>query len=130
MPTTRICLDCNHLYTPPTNGNTTHGRCPNCHPTYITNRPRGTHHDTPQRRLTSAFYRSHKWKRTRQTILNRDGNCINCGTHNRLQVHHIISINDAPELALDPTNLTTLCATCHAHTSNTTKRERNTRTRG
>lgn len=129
MPTTRICLDCNHLYTPPTNGTTTHGRCPNCHPAHMKHRPRGNHHDTPQRRLRTTFYRSNKWKRTREHIIRRDGQCTSCGTHDHLQVHHIISITDAPHLALDPDNLTTLCSTCHARESNTTKRERGAHTR-
>lgn len=129
MPTTRICLDCNHLYTPPTNGQHTNGRCPTCHPHYIARQPRGKHHDTPQRRLRTAFYRSTKWKRTRQQIIQRDGRCTTCGTYDHLQVHHITSITDAPDLALDPANLTTLCSTCHARESNTTKRKRDARAR-
>lgn len=128
MPTTRICLDCNHLYTPPTNPQTKHkNRCPNCYPAYLKRQPRGTHHNTPTRRHRAAFYSSTKWKRARQAALNRDATCTQCGTTQNLQVHHLTSLTEAPELALDLDNLATLCASCHAKQSNATKRQRRTR---
>jgi 5-methylcytosine-specific restriction protein A len=123
MPTARICLDCNRLYTPPPNTNT-HSRCQNCHPHYLKRKPRGTHHNTPQRQHTTRFYTSTAWRKTRTTARNRDQQCTNCGTTNNLTVHHIIPIKQAPHLALHLDNLTTLCRSCHAHKSNQTRRAR------
>jgi len=39
--------------------------------------------------------------------------CINCQTDQDLTIQHIKAVVDYPELALDPTNLTTLCRSCN-----------------
>lgn len=122
MPTTGICLDCNHLYTPPTNNTPALGRCPKCRAQYIARKPRGKHHQTPSRQLAQRFYTSTAWRRTRDQIRKRDAACTQCGNTTHLTVHHIISIKDAPELALDHGNLTTLCRSCHGRHENQTKR--------
>lgn len=122
MPHARICLDCNTLYPPPTDQTRDYGRCPHCRPQYLSRKPRGKHKPTPERALAQAFYRSGAWGRTRRIALNRDQACTSCGTTRNLSVHHIVSIRDAPELSLDPTNLTTLCQRCHAKTENDQRR--------
>jgi len=121
MPTATICLDCNRLYTPEKNTRT-YSRCPNCRPAYKARQPRGTHNPTPTRQLANRFYTSTAWRKARNTARQRDAACTQCGTTTHLTVHHIIPIKQAPHRALDPDNLTTLCTTCHAHTSNKQRR--------
>ena len=64
------------------------------------------------------FYRSRAWKRMRAAILRRDGYlCQHCRRYGRdreaTTVHHIAHLEDAPERALDPSNLISLCTACH-----------------
>ena len=127
MPAANICLGCNHLYTPTPN-TPNYGRCPTCRPAYIrdVNAKRGprtnTRNTTPKRQQHQVIYRSSAWRKLRQTILRRDGCCTNCGSITHLQVHHMTSISEAPDRALDPDNLQTLCKSCHAHVSNLERR--------
>lgn len=67
------------------------------------------------------------WKRLRVETLKRDNyTCQQCGDRNRkgrgsrinLEVHHIVVVCDAPHLALEPSNLLTLCRPCHFKTHN------------
>ncbi len=67
------------------------------------------------------------WQKLRRETLKRDNyTCQQCGDKNRkgrgsrinLEVHHIVAICDAPELALEPSNVTTLCRPCHFKTHN------------
>jgi 5-methylcytosine-specific restriction endonuclease McrA len=67
---------------------------------------------------TETFYKSRAWQRKREAILRRDKYiCQNCKRYGRnteaTTVHHIIHLEDAPELALDNDNLVSLCAACH-----------------
>lgn len=68
----------------------------------------------------SSFYKSKKWRQTREVILKRDNfECQECKrngkvtTGERLDVDHLLELEDYPELALEPTNLETKCVTCH-----------------
>lgn len=67
------------------------------------------------------------WKELRTLIQRRDKwTCQHCGDHNhklrgeriQLEVHHIVSVCEAPALASDPFNLITLCHDCHTKTHN------------
>jgi 5-methylcytosine-specific restriction endonuclease McrA len=75
------------------------------------------------------FYDSAKWKRKRLMILERDHHeCQDClkrikekenlrGYEHRIrratEVHHIIELKEKPELALEDSNLVSLCTQCH-----------------
>lgn len=97
------------------------------------------------------FRWSIEWKRKREEIRERDKNlcqlCLKkiyplsgyCYTYDKLEVHHIIKIKDRPDLALENSNLITLCQGHHALAENGTidkkvlreiVREKNTPPRG
>ena len=74
------------------------------------------------------FYASGAWLRARQQALDRDGGmCVRCREAGRFtldrhgnrwpvladMVHHIQHYDTHPELALEPTNLISLCNRCH-----------------
>lgn len=71
------------------------------------------------------FYKSKKWRETRQVVLKRDNyecqHCkaegkvttINPDKHKSLDVDHILELDTHPELAYDLDNLITLCIKCH-----------------
>lgn len=65
-----------------------------------------------------AFYNSTRWKRKRAYILSRDRylcqECKKFGKNTEAKiVHHIIEIEDDPDLALKDSNLVSICASCH-----------------
>lgn len=80
-----------------------------------------------------AFYDSAAWKQKRAAILRRDCfECIecrrrieaaahdgvqlhgrDCWIHRAVTVHHIKHLLDFPELALDDSNLESVCMSCH-----------------
>lgn len=68
------------------------------------------------------FYNSTAWKAKRQEILNRDNHeCVWCATEGKvttdksksLEIDHIKELNEYPELALENSNLRTLCKYHH-----------------
>lgn len=60
-----------------------------------------------------------EYKQFRESILKRDNyKCQMCGSDFRLQVHHIKSKSQYPELIMDKDNCITLCLTCHSKTDN------------
>lgn len=64
------------------------------------------------------FCKTLAWKKMREKILRRDGyRCVDCRRYGRVTeattVHHIQHYDEHPELALDPSNLISLCASCH-----------------
>lgn len=69
------------------------------------------------KKFSAAFYKSKAWRSTREYVLRRDAfSCNDCGGRGN-EVHHIVeltqdNIND-PNVALNPSNLMTLCGTCH-----------------
>ena len=71
------------------------------------------------------FYHTAAWKKARKAALQRDGGmCRDCmarllaGYGIRLRraemVHHIIPLEERPDLALNLDNLVSLCNACHA----------------
>ncbi len=77
-----------------------------------------------------AFYKSKEWERKRREILKRDRNaCQECRKKGRYArantVHHIIHLKDAPELALDPNNLESVCRECHELIHQDEKQQKN-----
>ncbi|RVD62274.1 HNH endonuclease signature motif containing protein [Mesorhizobium sp. M7A.F.Ca.ET.027.03.2.1] len=66
-----------------------------------------------------SVYRSAQWQALRLEAKRRDGfKCTGCGASGRLEVHHKISVRQAPELAFDLGNVTCLCPTCHTKATN------------
>lgn len=65
------------------------------------------------------FYGSYGWQKIREQIRERDNNeCQDCKkkgkvTIDQLEVHHIKELEYFPELAIEPSNLITLCTSCH-----------------
>ena len=60
------------------------------------------------------LYDTAAWRRVRACVVKRDKyRCRRCGAVGALEVHHVKSIQDAPELALAQSNLQTLCRGCH-----------------
>lgn len=68
-----------------------------------------------------------KFKEFQKSIFKRDQyTCQLCGDKNhkgrgsqiKLEVHHVIAIKDDHSLALEPTNVVTLCHACHTKTPN------------
>lgn len=63
--------------------------------------------------------KSKEYEEFRKKVLERDNyTCQECGSTNRLQVHHIKSKHEFPELIFDIDNCVTLCITCHSKTGN------------
>lgn len=74
---------------------------------------------------TMRFYKSKKWRETREKVLKRDNyECQECkkqgivktidhSKHKSLDVDHIKELDSYPELAFDMDNLVTLCVSCH-----------------
>ncbi len=61
-----------------------------------------------------SVYRTQQWQALRLAAKRRDGfKCTGCGSHGRLEVHHVKSVRTHPELALDLANLACLCGQCH-----------------
>jgi len=66
------------------------------------------------RRYSRPILRTKRWKALRFEILARDDwSCVKCGARGRLEVDHIKSVRDDPASAFDPSNLQTLCPSCH-----------------
>lgn len=69
-------------------------------------------------KVSNPFYRSKVWRKKREYILRRDKYlCQECKKYGKNTdakiVHHIIEMEDAPELKLKNNNLVSVCAACH-----------------
>ena len=83
-------------------------------------------YDRQTRRMTSGLREasdlrnSSFWKKVRLTFISRNPVCANPhGSHSEYppparEVHHIRSLQQAPELAFVHSNLMALCSRCHA----------------
>lgn len=57
---------------------------------------------------------SYDYKEWRKSVYQRDGyRCVNCGSKEKLNAHHILSWRDFPEKRYDIQNGITLCEKCH-----------------
>ena len=68
-----------------------------------------------------GFYVKKTWRKLRRLALIRDGylcqDCLAAGKITQAtEVHHVVPITDAPELALELSNLRSLCWSCHEAT--------------
>lgn len=69
--------------------------------------------------LSDSFYASAEWRAVRDRVLDRDGGrctvarLLGGQCRGSLHAHHIEKRVDRPELALDETNLATVCAAHH-----------------
>lgn len=80
--------------------------------------------DAPEKESTlkaRGFYQSRAWRRIRQMALARDHYlCQECLKRKRIktatEVHHMQPLEDFPELALELSNLQSLCWDCHEQT--------------
>jgi DNA-directed RNA polymerase subunit RPC12/RpoP len=62
--------------------------------------------------LNRKDYRYRGW---RKLVLSRDDyTCVQCGSTDNIQAHHIKLFSEFPELAFDVDNGMSLCATCHS----------------
>ena len=68
--------------------------------------------------MSEKFYKSKKWKTKRQSILRRDEYiCRECKRYGKTTpattVHHILPLEQRPDLKLNSQNLISLCNECH-----------------
>ena len=95
----------------------TRGRCGSCIRTararYNASAPDRTGSATPARRAHQKFMNSTQWRKMSKDVRLRDGACVDCGSTEKLTVHHLVPVRVNPELALDPDNCVTLCRFCH-----------------
>ena len=65
--------------------------------------------DRIQGKAEKGQKRSSKWRKVRKEHLVKNSKCYICECSTKLEVHHIIPFNIAPDLELEPSNLVTLC---------------------
>ena len=65
--------------------------------------------DRIQGKAPKGAKRSSRWRKVRAAHLEANPECACCESRTKLEVHHIIPFNLAPDLELDPNNLITLC---------------------
>lgn len=68
-----------------------------------------------------GFYTKAAWRRCRQLALHRDMyQCQDCKDKGKMtratEVHHVIPLEDRPDLGLELSNLRCLCHDCHEAT--------------
>ncbi len=75
--------------------------------------------DRVQGKAEKGQKRSSKWRKVRKEHLKKNPRCYVCGMNKKIEVHHIIAFQLAPDQELNPENLITLCEagkwgiTCH-----------------
>jgi hypothetical protein len=57
--------------------------------------------------------RSSNWNKIRKKHLEENNSCCGCGKTDKLEVHHIEPYHVNSNRELDPSNLITLCKSCH-----------------
>lgn len=66
--------------------------------------------------FTFTFFGSNRsplWRSVRSNHIKQHPTCEACGSKKSLEVHHIEPFHLNPDKELDPSNLITLCKTCH-----------------
>jgi 5-methylcytosine-specific restriction endonuclease McrA len=73
--------------------------------------------DDPIEGVYAVSSRSSKWTTFRDTWIKSHPHCAVCGTTTGIELHHIKSVSEHPELELDPDNVVSLCGdkanNCH-----------------
>lgn len=71
----------------------------------------------PRNPQAHRFYASAVWKRFRKQRRAEDPLCVDCTEGGRVKpwadLHHVESLKERPDLALDPANIVGLCKECH-----------------
>lgn len=65
--------------------------------------------DRIQGKAPKGAKRSSKWRKIRATHIAKYPYCAICGRKSKVEVHHKVPFHIAPDMELDPKNLTTLC---------------------
>lgn len=65
------------------------------------------------REVAQGFYHTPAWRRLRAAHLRAFPTCVACGGPARV-VDHVVSRSQAPDRALDPSNLRSMCNPCHS----------------
>jgi len=65
--------------------------------------------DLFQKKAHAGQMRSPGWRHLRNEFIKKNPWCKGCGGTKKLEVHHIISFSDDPDLELVESNLITLC---------------------
>ena len=65
--------------------------------------------DRIQGKAEKGQKRSDDWLPFRDAFVRDHPECMVCGSRKKIQVHHIVPFNVAPDLELDPSNLMVLC---------------------
>lgn len=65
--------------------------------------------DRIQGKALKGQKRSSKWRKVRAAHIEKNPECEICGGKKKVEVHHVIPFNIAPDKELDPENLITLC---------------------
>ena len=64
--------------------------------------------------MSGSFRQSYAWKKKRSEIKQLYNNhCAICGSAEKCEAHHIISLSVLPQLKLDNDNIILLCSRCH-----------------
>jgi 5-methylcytosine-specific restriction protein A len=61
---------------------------------------------------------NHEWRALRKAFIQSNPLCADCLSMGKIvgasEVHHVVAVRKAPERRLDPSNLCSLCTTCHS----------------
>jgi 5-methylcytosine-specific restriction protein A len=72
---------------------------------------------TVQKARAQKIYQDKRWKLLRAEKMRLNPLCEECENHGRVtptaEVHHIITIDDRPDLAFEWDNLMSVCVKCH-----------------
>lgn len=60
-----------------------------------------------------ALSRGNEWQKARNQHVKQEPWCQCCGREKELEVHHFVPWHVNENLRTDPTNLVTLCRSCH-----------------
>ena len=107
---TRICLH------PGCRALTDQAKCPEHRTNYTEGQQ--SYEQTPERQESHRFYNTTRWRNLRRKHLRSSPLCAHCLTEDRTtlanQVDHVVPRKERPDLAMDPTNLQSLCPRHHA----------------
>lgn len=96
---------------------------PKCHGIWKSENLKGENHSCWKggRTKSNPKYRTARWMRLSEKIVKRDNyECQLCSSSKaKIDVHHIYSAYDYPELFWEETNLITLCRRCHIEVEGT-----------